>query len=148
MKRDPALAPLSREHHTGLILAQLLKKNAPEYKGLPVTTEDKLAYLITMMETHLEPHFKAEERIIEFLDSTHDKFKQMNSKIIHEHKLIREAVAALKKGSEAVLDDMDDFAQLLEGHIRYEEREYFIYLQEHLSPEELQKVAELEGERG
>lgn len=147
MKRDPALAPLSREHHTGLILAQILKKNAPEYKDMPVTTQGKLDYLFTMMDTHLEPHFKAEERIIDYLDGRTGQFKPMHQKIYNEHTLIRESVARMKKGSETIIDDMDAFAQLLEGHIRFEEREYFVFLQEHLSEEELQKVAELEAER-
>ncbi|MBV6513033.1 MAG: hypothetical protein FMNOHCHN_02558 [Ignavibacteriaceae bacterium] len=147
MKRDPALAPLSREHHTGLILAQLLKKNAPEYKGLPVTTEDKLAYLFQMMENHLEPHFRAEERIMAYLDSRSDTFASMHRNIYSEHAAIRESVAALKKGSDEITNEMDDFARLLEGHIRYEEREYFPYLQDHLTSEELVKVAELEADR-
>ncbi|MCC6548440.1 MAG: hemerythrin domain-containing protein [Ignavibacteriaceae bacterium] len=148
MKRDPAIAPLSREHHTSLILAQILKKNAPEYKDLPVTTEGKLKYLFELMETHLGPHFRAEERIMEYLDDRTDLFKPMNDRIYHEHKLIREAVLSLQKGSATIIDDMDDFAQLLEGHIRFEEREYFQYLQDHLSEEELQMVAKLESQRG
>ena len=41
MKRHEALAPLSREHHGTLILAQLLKKGAPVYKGLPDTDTGK-----------------------------------------------------------------------------------------------------------
>ncbi|GMU85554.1 MAG: hypothetical protein AMXMBFR48_07960 [Ignavibacteriales bacterium] len=147
MKRDEAIAPLSREHHTSLILAQILKKNAPEYKGLPVTVEGKLAYLFELMDTHIEPHFRAEERIINYLDSRAERFKPMHEKILHEHNLIRRSVAALKSGSELVIDEMDDLAQLLEGHIRFEEREYFKYLQDHLSEEEMQMVAQLEAQR-
>jgi len=34
MKRHEALAPFSREHHGALILAQVMKKGAPAYKGI------------------------------------------------------------------------------------------------------------------
>jgi hypothetical protein len=35
MKRHEALIPLSRDHHGTLILARLLRSDAPPYKGLP-----------------------------------------------------------------------------------------------------------------
>ena len=44
MKREEALAPLSREHHSTLILAQLLKKDAPVYHQLPAEPWDKAKY--------------------------------------------------------------------------------------------------------
>ena len=54
MKRHESLAPLSREHHEGLILAQLLKKGAPAYRGLPTDLAGKLSYAREMFERILE----------------------------------------------------------------------------------------------
>ena len=44
MKRHPALIPLSREHHGALILARLIQKDAPPYKGLPLEINGKAVY--------------------------------------------------------------------------------------------------------
>lgn len=41
MERDESLAPLSREHHTTLLLAQLLRLEDPKYKGMPTATVHK-----------------------------------------------------------------------------------------------------------
>ena len=64
MNRHEALAPLSREHHTALILCQLLKKSTPDYKGLPTSPADKAAYAINIFNTLLLPHFRKEEELI------------------------------------------------------------------------------------
>ena len=64
MKRHEALAPLSREHHSTLMLAQLLKKNAPVYKGLPTNAKDKAEYAFQQFETIIKNHFKQEEIIL------------------------------------------------------------------------------------
>ena len=54
MKRHEALAPLSRDHHEALILSQLLKKDSPAYKGLPVTVEGKVNYAVGFFEKNLK----------------------------------------------------------------------------------------------
>ena len=45
MKRHPSLAPYSSDHHRILVVAQLLKKSSPAYRGLP-TDVQKLKTLI------------------------------------------------------------------------------------------------------
>ena len=64
MKRHRSLIPLSRDHHRGLLLAQLLKKDAPEYKGLPTDATGKYNYLLDKWKFELKPHFKNEEKIL------------------------------------------------------------------------------------
>ena len=64
MKRHPALHPLSHDHHQGLILAQQLKKGAPQYKGMPATLEEKKNYTISFYNNELIKHFEDEEKIL------------------------------------------------------------------------------------
>ncbi len=64
MKRHPALYPLSHDHHQGLILAQQLKKGAPQYKGMPSTLEEKKNYTISFYNNELKKHFYDEEKIL------------------------------------------------------------------------------------
>ena len=63
MKRHTALIPLSQDHHHGLLLAQLIKKNAPEYKGLPKDLIGKMNYTNDIYNTELEHHFEDEEKL-------------------------------------------------------------------------------------
>ena len=60
MKRHPALHTLSHDHHQGLILAQQLKKGAPQYKGMPSTLVGKKDYTLSFYNDELVQHFKAD----------------------------------------------------------------------------------------
>ena len=53
MKRHKALIPLSHDHHLLLLLAQLIKKNAPDYKGLPKDLKEKLSIQLIFIIHHL-----------------------------------------------------------------------------------------------
>ena len=64
MKRHKALIPLSHDHHHGLLLAQLIKKNAPDYKGLPKDLNGKIKYTIDIYNSSLKQHFDDEEKIL------------------------------------------------------------------------------------
>ena len=58
MRRHPCLIALSHDHHRGLLLAQLTKKDAPPYKTLPQTTEGKIEYAMNAWTNELEKHFR------------------------------------------------------------------------------------------
>ena len=62
MKRHKSLIPLSQDHHNGLMLAQLLKEGAPEYRGLPKDTDGKVNYLNRNLKQELGPHFENEDK--------------------------------------------------------------------------------------
>ncbi len=139
MKRHPSLVPLSREHHEALILAQLVKKNAPAYKGLPETVGGKKQYALAMFSNHLLPHFKKEEMILEQVAGCHQSIAQLAAVIITEHK----ELAALFNSLETAPDTasvLDKTGYLLESHIRKEERELFPLIQEHCTEEILQQL--------
>lgn len=140
MKRNEALLKLSREHHTGLIMAQLLKRNAPAYQGLPSSDEDKFKYLSSMLKTHLRPHFEQEEKIIGYLDSTSETYKPMHARILSEHQTMLSICEKFRFGTDDMVEYMDTFGRLLEKHIRFEEREYFEFLQRHASEEDFEYI--------
>ena len=58
-----------------------------------------------------------------------------------EHKLIKFEIDALRKNSDDKMG-IENFANILEKHIRFEERELFNYLQEIFSEDELSEIAE------
>ncbi len=125
IKRHKSLAPLSREHHSGLILAQLIKKGAPDYKNLPKTTSEKVKYTIEFYKSELVEHFASEEEIL--YPAVKNKSKEIDElfiEIISEHKKIKQLVVQLESG-ENKSDILNELGVLLELHIRKEERILF-----------------------
>ena len=93
MKRHEALAPLSREHHSALILAQLLKKDAPAYKGLPTALNEKAAYALHMFITTLQLHFTNEEEMLDKIKNVHTEIDKLSDEIFKEHQQLKKNVS-------------------------------------------------------
>ncbi len=137
MERHKALHSLSHDHHHGLILAQLIKKGSPEYPYLPKTLGGKIEYAISFYNDELVRHFKDEENILfPIVKSRDDKVDDLINVILNEHKKIKALVSSLKKDQDSE-DVLDDLGNLLESHIRKEERELFPLIQNLLNDEEL-----------
>lgn len=135
MKRHETLAPLSREHHAALILAQLLKINAPAYKGLPENTEDKAVYAANFYIENLQKHFLQEEILLEKVKEYHNEIKKLAAEIINEHQQLKIIFTSLDK-SENLAATLDVLGRALENHIRKEERVLFPLIQKHC-PEDI-----------
>lgn len=142
MKRHPALIPLSHDHHHGLILAQLCKKGSPEYKNLPKTTEEKRTYAINFYNTELTTHFREEEEILFPVVKGKDaEADSLIDEIISEHRKLEKLVKELESTGEPE-DKLDEFGNLLEQHIRKEERVLFQDIQKLLTEDELDTIHE------
>ena len=140
MKRHKALYSLSHEHHNGLMLAQLVKANSPEYKGLPKTIEDKKHYAVKFFEENLIPHFKKEEDI--FFPSARgksEKIEKLVEELIQQPNKIDSLIEIIKSSAQPEVE-LDELGKLLESHIRKEERELFQLVQKVFSADELEKL--------
>lgn len=137
MKRHPALINLSREHHAALILAQILKKDGPNFKDLPSDDEGKRNYTISFYKTDLAKHFQFEEEILfPFVNKQSDLLKEQTVQLISEHKKLKSMIQKLSTpGNVETL--LDRIGMLLEKHIRFEERVYFQKVQEIFPDNEL-----------
>ena len=124
MKRHPSLAPLSRQHHPALILSQLLKKNAPAYKGMPTDTEGKMLYATRFYQSDLVPHFADEEKVFEKLNNINPLLDAAIKEIVEEHALLHQLFAGIPVQTDAVTY-LDELGHTLEKHIRKEDRELF-----------------------
>ena len=140
MKRHKALKSLSQEHHHGLMLAQLIKAEGPEFKGLPHTTADKKLFTIKFFEENLIPHFKKEEEVLFPLSrKKNSNVEKQIDELIEEHKKICLLIDKLKISTKPEVE-LDHLGKLLDAHIRKEERELFQIIQEILSEDELVKL--------
>jgi hemerythrin-like domain-containing protein len=127
-KRHPSLAPLSRDHHDGLMLVLRLRQGK---KALLRDWSHDLTwqanYVVRFYRDHLVPHFAAEEQALFPVMKEHvnESAKTIDT-LLHQHKEIRERVKSLEKLERTGLEEsLREFGELLDGHIRIEENELF-----------------------
>ena len=129
MKRHEALVQLSRDHHFGLLLCWKLKEGLK--RG--VSPDRMEAYIKAFYEQNLKPHFQEEEETV---------FKLLGE----DHPLIKEAMEQHQKFHQLIGDGLDsakkiqEFRDLLELHIRTEERQIFPEIEQVASEEQLQNL--------
>jgi len=140
MKRHESLAPLSREHHTALILAQILKKGAPAYKGLPTETAEKIMYAKNIFHSSLQEHFRKEELLIDKVGHFHPDIEKLGKEIYLEHAQLTRSFLNLGISAD-IEDSMDILGHTLEAHIRKEERILFPLIQEYCPENELANMS-------
>jgi len=142
MKRHPSLYTLSHDHHQGLILAQQLKKGAPQYKGMPSTLEAKKEYTIQFYNSELKRHFAEEEEILfPAVKSKNAVIDKLIAEVISEHRKMESLILDLEK-TDDLGNTLDELGQLLEKHIRKEERELFTEIEIVLSEDELKTISD------
>jgi hemerythrin-like domain-containing protein len=135
MKRHEQLQPLSRQHHNGLLAALLLKKGMAKSADANVMAD----FIIDFWKNDLQNHFESEEQVIipSLVNTAFDKI--LNDQLLREHGLIRSYIDSLKNNADDA-STIKAFTELLEKHIRFEERIYFPEAEKILSEEQLQKI--------
>lgn len=131
MRRSRQLKPLSSEHHQALLVAFQLKKGLaghPESAGAPKDLPGLLALARRFEEQVFRPHLRAEEDVLgQYLVAS--DMRRLES----EH---RELVQFLESARSARPPELraalQGFAELIERHIRWEERELFPYAEDHV----------------
>ena len=135
MKRHETLAPLSRDHHEALILAQLLKKDAPAYKHLPTQLNEKAGYAVNFYSNHLQQHFLQEETMLQQVKMYNKEIEKLTEEVINEHHYLTTIFLSLDK-TDNLSVTLDVLGTALENHIRKEERILFPLIQQYC-PEEI-----------
>ena len=137
MRRHDSLKFLSQDHHHGLMLAQLIRKGAPEYRTLPNTPEEKKEYTIQFYRDHLSKHFSEEENILfPFIKGKNNSIDEMIYDLIKEHNLINDIIITLDDNPDFEIK-LDRLGGLLNSHIRKEERELFPKIQQEFNEKDL-----------
>lgn len=132
LKRVEALKSFSREHHHGLLLGWKIRKGMSN--GIAIDRIKK--YADWFFENHLVPHFEDEEKyIFPILGEDHEMIK----KALAEHRRL----TRLFTEEEDVEKALHHIEEELDRHIRFEERELFMLIQEVAKPEQLKKIEEV-----
>ena len=133
IKRNAAIVEFSKDHHFALLLVWKIREGLK--KSIDPSRISR--YVIHFYDTDLIYHFKDEEEIL-FNKLSSDSQPRIQAEM--EHKNIRKLIDELrnKSGDNNLLQK---FAETLEKHIRFEERELFNYLQENISDKDLAEIA-------
>ena len=125
--RHQSLVPLSHDHHHGLALALRCRKQAlGQLKPMgAVGLAERAQEFLNFYKSNLASHFEAEEKVLfPAMRTAAPTSAQIVDALVQDHEQIRQAVAQLqsKIGLAKLIFDLGD---LLERHIRKEERELF-----------------------
>jgi len=125
--RHPSLQPLSHDHHHGLALALRCRKQAlgqTKPTGA-VGLRERAAEVLAFYDSNLIAHFRAEEEVLfPKLRSVAPQSAPMIDDLLRDHRQIHHYAAQLKTGA-GLAKTIFDLGDLLERHIRREERELF-----------------------
>lgn len=131
MKRSRELKPLSSEHHQALLVAFQLKKGLAghaEAAGAPKDLPGLLAHARRFEEQVLRAHALAEEDLLGRWIPARDM-----ERLVEDHAEMGRLMQLARSARGAELrGHLAGFADLLERHVRWEERELFPYAEGHV----------------
>ena len=140
MKRHPALVPLSHDHHAELVQARRLRlasgSDVPEAR-----LEASVQYVAAFSET--ARHFQLEEEQLFPALATSVGNSPLLDEVLDEHQELRSLAATLAgqaAAGHASSETMARLADVLEAHVRREERVLFPLIERTLSDEALRAL--------
>lgn len=136
MKRSEHIEPLSQDHYQGLQVTRRLKTGID--RGVDVS--EMVTFVLRVWDEHLVYHFEQEEALlVSPLEQCGGAV--LAERMVAEHRALRTRTEAMREGT-AGGEAIEAFAESLRAHIRFEEREVFPYLEQHLSPADLEAMGE------
>jgi hemerythrin-like domain-containing protein len=130
IKRSKQLAPFSREHHDALVFLLRIKQGLKNGTAAAMISE----YIHWFWTNNLETHFKQEERLLlPHLPEADKLAKQLKD----EHESIRALI-----GGQLDLHAIEQFSNVLNAHIRFEERELFPHIESKVPSDHLNEIFE------
>jgi quercetin dioxygenase-like cupin family protein len=147
MKRHPSLVPLSHDHHHALVEARRLRRAAaaPDAERRAAAAD-----FLRFFSTETVRHFREEEEQLFPALVGHDgEGEALLVQALLEHQRIHALVGRLEHdlaAGEADASSMRELGELLEAHVRLEERRLFPLLEHVVSDEALSEL-DLEASR-
>ncbi len=131
MKRFEELQPLSREHNVALLIARSALRAGRSGEAEAVGT--MWGKIARTFEEDMEPHFQYEERVV--LPVLNELgLDTLAKRLLEDHAQLR---ALAREGDHGSSAELVRFANLLERHVRFEERIVFNIVQTALNPDQL-----------
>jgi hemerythrin-like domain-containing protein len=138
IKRNEHIVSLSKDHHATLLFCWKIRTGLQH----EVDVNRMLPYVQYFWQHHMQPHFLEEETIL-FAPVKDD----MVQRALKEHIQIREKIEAIHIAEDNVKLKFETLANLVDAHVRYEERELFPHLEQVLTNEQLEKIGKQLNEK-
>lgn len=140
-RRHESLIPLSREHQYALLLCLRVHRGLAAHQDDPAWLRNQAAKVVCFFASDLTPHFQAEEEVL-FPAMQHcAEATALLRDLLTEHREMERQVATLRQYETGRLAErLKAFADLLEAHVRREERELFPLFEQHVTPNAAQQV--------
>ncbi len=130
IKRSENLVVLSHEHHHALVFCARLKKaHQTDAKTIQLFVDN-------FWTNDLLPHFINEEKW--FLPEMENN--EIKEQFIAEHQQIKTLVNCIKNATKGLIDLALELSQVLNNHIRFEERIMFPYLEKTIATNNLVEI--------
>ncbi|MDF3078836.1 MAG: hemerythrin protein [Sphingobacteriaceae bacterium] len=133
MKRNINLQELSKDHHHGLLLGWKIRQGL-QRKIAPEAIKNYVSYFVNEA---LLPHFREEEEVIFSSLADTDNLIQ---EALKEHSQIEDLAKRISKKPNT--ENLNLLADLLDAHIRFEERTLFPHLEQNLTAEVLESIGQ------
>jgi hemerythrin-like domain-containing protein len=134
MKRNVHLQPLSRQHHNGLLAVLLLNKGVAKNADV-VAMQTFINHFFT---SDLDEHFTLEEKYLVPVMQQYPALKEHAGRIIDEHALLHQLQIDIS--TLPTVENINAFADLLEQHIRFEERHAFPASEKYFAEEDFNQL--------
>jgi hemerythrin-like domain-containing protein len=143
-KRHPSLIPLSHDHHHGLVLAFRLREGLPPNRKPADNPQEQAEDAVRFFRDNLVAHFRAEEEAlfpsirtcvpyaVTMLDTLTAEHSEMHAQVANLAQALSDEVSLQAK--------LKAFGDLLERHIRREERELFPLYQANIPEAEAARI--------
>ena len=132
IRRNENIVKLSKEHHFSLLFCWKIRKGIK----MEIPAARIIKYVEYFKTNFLHPHFKEEEKIL--FAALKDKAVE---KAIEQHKEINSLVSKLSKNTDAnQSEQLKKLADLVDDHVRYEERQFFPHIEKTLKPVQLEAI--------
>ena len=140
-RRHESLVPLSREHHYGLLVCLRIHRGLETYNTNLDWVRERADKAIRFFESDLKTHFEVEEAIVFPAMSGIEEARSTIEQLIGEHRSLAMLVDRLRLALGLELSPLlREFADLLEAHIRKEERVLFPCYEGNISPKDAGQV--------
>ena len=133
MKRSPELTPLSHDHHQALFVAQRLKRTEEVEEGREC--------FLGFWHSQGRRHFAIEEEILlpGWVEADEAADREPAARLAAEHLAIRIRARRIERGGIA-LEELHELGELLERHVRFEERELFPLIESRLPDDAIARL--------
>ena len=131
IKRSEHIVQLSKDHHFTLLFCWKIRS------GVKAQIEPirMIRYVQYFWEQHMKPHFSAEETLL--FAPVKDVLVE---KALEQHAAIRGQINSLNAQQQDVIAQLSTLADIVDDHVRFEERELFPYLESVLSNDQLETI--------